>query len=94
MTIISTQFTQKTASELNDALSNKKTSADAKKILEAVQKLQATIRPLHPGINDPTLSSYFVVEVPNSTDTQKAISALNRLPGITAAYAKPNEELA
>jgi hypothetical protein len=94
MTQITTQFTQTVSKELNEALDKKRTSADAKKILEAVQRLKGKIRPLHPGIDDSTLASYFIVEIAKGADSKEAIAALNTLPGITAAYVKPKEELA
>jgi hypothetical protein len=94
MTQITTQFTQTVSKELNEALDKKKTSANAKKIIDAVQKLKGKIKPLHPGIDDSTLASYFIVEIANSADSKEAITALNQLPGITAAYVKPKEELA
>ena len=94
MNQITTQFTQEVSRELQEALQHKKVSSTAKKIIEGIQKLNAKIRPLHPGIDDPTLSSYFVVELPRGANPTQEISKLNKLPGITAAYAKPQDRLA
>ena len=92
MTQITTQFTQQISKELQDALQQKRVSSDAKKILEGIQKLSAKIRPLHPGIDDSNLVSYFIVELPKSANTTQAIAKINKLPGVTAAYAKAQEQ--
>jgi hypothetical protein len=94
MNQITTQFTQEISKELREALQQKAVSSSAKKIIEGVQKLNAKIRSLHPGVDDPNLGSYFVVELPRGANANQAISKLNKLPGITAAYAKPQESLA
>jgi hypothetical protein len=94
MTPITTQFTLNISKELQDALQQKKVSSTAKKIIEGVQKLNAKIRPLHPGIDDPALSRYFIVELPRGANANQEIPKLNKLPGITAAYAKPQDHLA
>ena len=94
MTPITTQFTPEVSRELQDALQQKKVSPTARKIIEGVQKLNAKLRPLHPGVDDATLGSYFIVELPRGANAPQEIAKLKKLPGVTAAYAKPQEQLA
>jgi hypothetical protein len=51
------------------------------------------IRPLHPEVNDETLESYFVVEVPNAKIGEEAAEQLRHCRGIRAAYIKPPASL-
>ena len=59
---------------------------------------EAVLRPLHPGTDDPTLGSYFTVEVPDGPGAEQRVARLlTRLracPEIAAAYVKPPDSMA
>jgi hypothetical protein len=49
--------------------------------------LGVQLSPAHPGSQDPQLAAWFVGEVPG--DEQAAAEALLSVPGVEAAYVKP-----
>ena len=49
--------------------------------------------PLHPGIDDEALGSYFAVEVPDSETAKTVVRYLRPCRGIRAAYVKPADAL-
>jgi hypothetical protein len=61
---------------------------------QAVDKLGIELRPMHPTINDPDLSTYFTAEVPDS-DTerlQQVLHALWSFQGVEAAFVPAQAE--
>ena len=50
-------------------------------------------RRLHPDTDDPVLSSYFVVEVPDSASATRVLDHLRRSPEFSAAYVKGPEAM-
>jgi hypothetical protein len=67
----------KACSELNGVLNN----------------FSVKLVPLHPGINDEALGSYFAVEVPDSETAKTVVRYLRPCRGIRAAYIKPADAL-
>ncbi len=61
-------------------------------VLEAVGDLGVDLRPIHPGIADPELSTHFMVEVPDQSTAQRIVDRLSDSPVVTAAYIKPEAE--
>lgn len=55
--------------------------------------LDASIRPLHPNNQDPTLTGRFTVEVPNGRYVDLVETRSRPLPTVLAAYAMPEAEL-
>ena len=53
----------------------------------------AKLRALHDETADPTLSTYFIVDVADDATATHIIELLRRSPGIVAAYVKPPEAL-
>jgi hypothetical protein len=51
------------------------------------------LEPVHPGVEDPLLASYFMAEVPDSTTAEWVIIHLRKSKAIEAAYRKPTDEL-
>jgi hypothetical protein len=62
-------------------------------IIEAAKELGVTLKPMHPGTADPTLASYFFVEVPDAATAERVISRLKRSSTIKTAYLKPPDEM-
>jgi hypothetical protein len=55
--------------------------------------LGITLEPVHPGVSDPTLASYFTVEVPDEDTAKRVIERLKLRKGVEGAYIKPSDEL-
>ena len=68
---------EKACSELNGVLNN----------------FSVKLVPLHPGIDDEALGSYFAVEVPDSETAKTVVRYLRPCRGIRAAYIKPADAL-
>ena len=59
---------------------------------QAVADLGVELQPMHPGVRDPQLARYFVLEVPDSATAEQAIARLRGTPSVEAAYVKPAAE--
>lgn len=55
--------------------------------------LSVQLVPLHPGVQDDLLGSYFVVDVPDSDAAAKVVRQLRPFKGVRAAYVKPTDSL-
>ena len=61
-------------------------------IRDAAARAGVTLRPAHPTVSDPPLSTWFTAEL-RDADVPRALAALQPFPGVTAAYAKPQDAL-
>jgi hypothetical protein len=52
-------------------------------------RLGASIKPLHPEVDDETLGSYFTLEVTDRATAKQAVQQLLRCRDVRAAYVKP-----
>jgi hypothetical protein len=66
--------------------------SEAGSVLSVTRQLGATIVPQHPGVGDPTLSRYFVVQLPERALAERLVDALLAVPEVESAYVKPGEE--
>jgi hypothetical protein len=64
----------------------------ASSVLSVTRKLGATIAPQHPGVRDPTLSRYFLAQLPERAAAERLVDALLAVPEVESAYLKPDEE--
>lgn len=71
---------------------NQEPSAEATEIVKLARDRGLSLKPVHPGAEDPLLSPYFHVEVPDE-DAEEIIEALNRSGLVEGAYRKPPDEL-
>ena len=53
-----------------------------------VSAFGGSLRPIHPP-GDPELASYFVVDLSNAADAERAAERLRQSPAVEAAYIKP-----
>jgi hypothetical protein len=58
-----------------------------------VSKLGYSITPLYPNTDDHHLSKYFKIEIQNRDEAERIAGILRSMPGVSAAYTKPVEEL-
>ena len=61
-------------------------------VLAVARQLGATIAPQHPDVHDPTLSRYFLAQVPEGAAAERLVDALSAVPEVESAYVKPDEE--
>lgn len=59
----------------------------------ALDALGVEMRPTHPGHPDPTLGTYFRIEVPPGKDPNEVTRTLIELDGVLSAYVEPQPEL-
>lgn len=64
---------------------------DTQAVVAAAADLGITLRPLHPGVQDAELSTWFTAGEGDAEDTIM-VRALRALPGVLGAYAKPPDE--
>jgi len=62
-------------------------------LLREASDLGITVRPVHPGVEDPNLRSYFCVEAPDLATATEIISRFQKCSSVQSAYLKPREEL-
>lgn len=65
---------------------------DIRDALRTIDELDLSLEPMHPGIDDPQLASYFQVDVPDQRTADRVAAKLRTSPAIEAAYVKPREE--
>lgn len=93
--LLNYQISIKVSGSLSPKLHNRGNfhSSELDKISDIEKELGVVLKPVHPETNDPMLSPYFTVEVP---DKPKAEQVINRLKGsglIDSAYIKPDDEM-
>ncbi|MEV6269196.1 hypothetical protein AB0L64_18630 [Kribbella sp. NPDC051936] len=64
---------------------------DPDAVVAAAAALGIELRPLHPGVQDAELSTWFTAGEGDAEDTIM-VRALRTLPGVVSAYAKPPDE--
>ena len=52
----------------------------------------ASLRPVVPGTTDPQMSTYYLLDVPDSK-VEDALARLRNHPAVVAAYTKPVDQL-
>jgi hypothetical protein len=58
---------------------------------QEISHLGIHLTPMHPGVKDPTLASYFYVETPDQPTAEHVIVQLQNHNAIEAAFLKPPE---
>jgi hypothetical protein len=66
----------------------------ASDIQSVLDGLAVQLKPLHPGVDDEKLASYFTVDVADSARANEVLQRLRPCRGVQAAYMKPPAELA
>lgn len=68
-------------------------SRDVEQLLSRARELGVNLRPMHPGVPDPSLARAFTVEVADRETADRVASALRESPAVDAAYVKPPDAL-
>jgi hypothetical protein len=66
---------------------------ETQELMKEVEELGVALQPLHPGSTDPTLTPYFIAEMPDRMTAERQITRLQRIKGIESAYIKPEDEM-
>lgn len=65
---------------------------ESRELVQSVESLGYRLAPMHPGVDDPALMPYFIVEVPDMEAADRVIARLERLQTVEGAYVKPPDE--
>ncbi len=87
---VTVQLDPKLAQQLSRPGPGKPQRVELDKLLKI---LSIRLVPLHPGIDDDLLGSYFAVDVPDSDAAANVVKHLRPFKGVRAAYIKPPEAL-
>ncbi|MCW3991519.1 MAG: hypothetical protein NWE79_02335 [Candidatus Bathyarchaeota archaeon] len=86
--------TVQVALDVAKTLNNRGTpSTKSLELLRIVDRLGVSLKPIHPGTDDPLLSQFFLVEVPDEATAENVIAGLKKSKAIQAAYLKPPDEM-
>jgi hypothetical protein len=66
---------------------------EARELFKAAEELGVDLRPMHPRVKDPVLSSYYVVEVSDYREAERVAERFRVCRAAEAVYAKPPDEL-
>ena len=66
---------------------------DVQSLMRLLHEAGLALRPMHPGVTDPELQVYFIVDAPETVDTQVAVERIRACPAVQAAYVKPPDAL-
>lgn len=64
----------------------------ADKLPADLASLASLIQPVHPGVEDDDLKTFFMAEVGTAGEADRLIDRLRRSPHVAAAYLKPADE--
>jgi hypothetical protein len=88
-------ITVKVSKKVTGSLQKRKPSTNQllNELLTVEKDLGILLEPLHPGAEDPYLSPYFKVKVPDHATATKVINHLLNCKAVEAAYLKPSDKL-
>jgi hypothetical protein len=66
-------------------------SPEAEEVARAAAELGTVLEPIHPGVDDPHLETYFTVEVADPAAADRLLEEFGANPAIEAAYIKPSD---
>jgi hypothetical protein len=66
--------------------------SEAGSLWQTLREHGVTLMPMHPGVDDSTLASYFTADV-DDDQVETVLDALRSSAAIEAAYVKPADEL-
>lgn len=67
-------------------------TAESADLIQTASDLGFTLEPMHPGVEDPVLATYFIVDVADDSRADQALERLRALRSVEAAYVKPRDE--
>lgn len=89
-----TEITLQVRPEVARALQHRaQSSAESEDLLQTAANLGVRLEPIHPGIEDPILMSYFTAAVADPDSVERVLDRLRQSRAIEAAYVKPPDAL-
>jgi hypothetical protein len=67
--------------------------APAEELAQTAHRLGVSLRPVHPGAENPLLLSHFTVEVGDSEAAERVAAELRKSAAVVGAFRKPPAEL-
>jgi hypothetical protein len=68
-------------------------TTETQELMRESEELGIALQPLHPGSTDPTLTPYFIAEVPDRMTAERQVTRLQKIRAIESAYIKPEDEM-
>jgi len=68
-------------------------TTETQELIKEAEDLGVALQPLHPGSIDPTLTPYFIAEMPDRMTAERLVTRLQRIRAIESAYIKPEDEM-
>ena len=68
-------------------------TTESKELFKIAEELGVLLEPVHPGTEDPLLTPYFMVEVPDAITAEQVIAHFRQSTEVEAVYLKPPDEL-
>lgn len=65
---------------------------ESEALLQALGAYGVALQPLHPDAEDPLLTSYYTVSVPDAATADQLLAELRQSVAVEAAYIKPMDE--
>jgi len=92
--IIAIQLRLDVARDIHQIISSELTPTinSSSNLLNTTEALGVSLKPMHPGIDDPGLIPYFMIEVEDYEFAQHLIQLLQEFKEVEAAYIKPEDE--
>lgn len=66
-------------------------SEDAQRFIDAASRRTTSLEPVHPGVDDPSLATWFTLTVRTADDAERLLDELRDDPAVEAAYIKPTD---
>ncbi|QZZ20028.1 hypothetical protein J5X98_22480 [Leptothermofonsia sichuanensis E412] len=87
------QVIVKVSTDVTDNLYQAGSRNQTEELLEALNDFGLALQPMHPGVTDPELRSYFTVAAPDPVTAQQVIDRLQPMNAVEAAYVKPPDAM-
>lgn len=68
-------------------------TSEVAEILAAAKETGVELKPLHPGVRDPSLMTYYYFDVPPDSNVENIVRRFRACKAVEAAYIKPPDEL-
>jgi hypothetical protein len=66
---------------------------ESEELLQAAKELGVKLKPMHPGVEDPHLVPYYMVEVADISRAEQVMDRFLKCKAVEGAYIKPPDEL-
>ena len=68
-------------------------TTESQELSQILDSLGVELEAMHPGVEDPILATWFVIETPDPATAEQVVARLQRRAAVEAAFIKPPDEL-